>query len=164
MSATAAVEIGSDLWNARVYSGLSVASELAARLDRPRYAAFNLFSAWKIFWRLCRLSLDLDEIIKEHEQPNPFSLGVSGERLRLGRDFLLQLYADCKRLQTPPDGIPLQGLISKRLARLQVQSERILDLADWFDAMSTPEEMNARFSALEEDVAKGNFVPLASVQ
>jgi hypothetical protein len=45
-----------------------------------------------------------------------------------------------------------------------VQSERILDLADWFDAMSTPEEMNARFSALEEDVAKGNFVPLASVQ
>lgn len=84
--------------------------------------------------------------------------------MRVGRDLLLQLYTDCKRLQSPVDGIPLQGLINRRLARLQVQSERILDLADWFDAMSTPDEMDAKFSALEEDVANGNFVPLASLQ
>lgn len=164
MSATAAVEIGSDLWNARVYAGLSVAAELAARLDRPRHAAFNLFSAWKIFRRYGRLSRDLDEIFKEHDRPVPFPPGVPCETMRVGRDILLQLYADCKRLQSPLDGIPLQGLISKRLARLQVQSERILDLADWFDAMSTPEETDARFNALAEDVAEGNFVPLASVQ
>jgi len=36
MSSTAAMEIGSDLWNARLYAGMSLASELAAGLNRPR--------------------------------------------------------------------------------------------------------------------------------
>jgi len=164
MSATAAMEIGSDLWNARVYAGLSVASELAAGLDKPRHAAFPLYSSWKIYRRFGRLNRELDEIFKEYDRPDPLRPVVPGEMMRDGRDILLQLYSDCKRLQSPLDGIPLQGLIRTRLARLQVQSERILDLADWFDAMSTPEETNARFNALAEDVAEGNFVPLASVQ
>jgi hypothetical protein len=30
--------------------------------------------------------------------------------------------------------------------------------------MSTPEEMNARFSSLEEDLAKGDVVPWAAVK
>jgi len=84
--------------------------------------------------------------------------------MRMGRDILLQLYADCKRLQSPLDGIPLKGLISNRLARLQVQSDRILDLADWFDAMSAPEEMNAMFDAALADLAKGDVVPWSAVQ
>jgi hypothetical protein len=36
MSATNTIEIGSDLWNARVYAWMSLASELAAGLNRPR--------------------------------------------------------------------------------------------------------------------------------
>jgi len=163
MSATAAMEIGSDLWNARVYAGLSVASELAAKLNRPRYAAFNLFSAWKTFMRYGRLSRNLDEMLKEHDRLLPYPPGVPCERLRMGRDILLQLYADCKRLQTPLDGIPLQGLINKRLARLQVQSERILDLVDWFDAMSRPEELNAKFDAALADLERGDVVSWAAV-
>jgi hypothetical protein len=158
------MEIGSDLWNARVYAGLSVASELAAKLDRPKYMAFNLFRTWKIFRRLGRLSRDLDEIFKEHERPTPLPSGMSCENLRVGRDLLLQLYADCNRLQSPLDGMPLQGLINKRLARLQVQSERILDLADWFDAMSTPEEMNAKFDSALADLERGDVVSWAAVQ
>jgi hypothetical protein len=45
-----------------------------------------------------------------------------------------------------------------------VQSERILDLADWFDAMSAPEEMNAMFDAALADLAKGDVVPWSAVQ
>jgi hypothetical protein len=45
-----------------------------------------------------------------------------------------------------------------------VQSERILDIADWFDAMSRPDEMNAKFKTLAEDVAEGNYIPLALLQ
>ena len=164
MSATAVMEIGSDLWNARVYAGLSVALELAAGLDKPRHAAFPLFSSWKIYRRFGRLNHDLDEIFKEYDRPVPLLSVVPGEMMREGRDLLLQLYADCKRLQSPLDGIPLQGLMNKRLARLQVQSERILDLADWFDAMSTPEEIEAKFETLAADVAEGNYVSLASLQ
>jgi hypothetical protein len=111
MSATAAMEIGSNLWNARVYAGLSVASELAAQLGKPRHAAFPLFSSWKIYRRFGRLNRDLDEIFKEYDRPDPLRSVIPGEKMREGRDILLQLYADCKRLQSPLDGIPLQGLI-----------------------------------------------------
>jgi hypothetical protein len=158
------MEIGSDLWNARVYAGLSAAADLAERLDRPRHAAFNLLSAWKIFRRFGRLNRDLDEIFKEYDRPALFPPGLPPEVLSVGRDILLKLYADCERLQSPLEGIPLQWLIKKRLARLQVQSERILDLADWFDALSTPEETKARFDALRNDVAKGDVVPWAAVK
>jgi hypothetical protein len=163
MSATSTMEIGRDLWNARVYAGLSVASELAARLDRPRLVAFSLLSSWQIYWKFGRLNRDLDEILKEYDRPVPFPPEMPGEMIRVGRDILLKLYADCKRLQPLPDGIPLHGLINRRIARLQIQSERILDVADWFDAMSSPEETNAKFDAALADLAKGDVVPWAAV-
>jgi hypothetical protein len=164
MGATAAMEIGSDLWNARVYAGLAQASELAAGLDRPRRSVFSLFSALKIYWRFGRLNRELDDIFMGYDRPVPFPPVVPGERNRLGRDILLQLYKDCKGLKSPPEGVPLHGPIGKRLARLQTQSERLLDVADWLDAMSTPEEMNAKFDAAFADLASGDVVPWAAVQ
>jgi hypothetical protein len=133
-------------------------------LDRPKLAAFSFIHTWKIYERIGRLSLDLDEIFKEYDRPVLLPPEMPGEMIREGRDILLKLYADCKRLQSPLDGIPLQGLIDKRLARLQVQLERILDLADWFDAMSTPEETNVKFDEALADLTKGDVVPWAAVQ
>jgi hypothetical protein len=164
MSETTAMEIGSDLWNARVFAGLSVASELAARLDRPKLAAFSLLSAWQIYWKFGRLNRDLDEIFKEYDRPATLPPELPPEMLQEGRDILLKLYADCKRLESPLDGFPLHQLINRRLARLQMQSERILDLADWFDAMSNPEETNAKFDAALADLARGDVIPWTAVQ
>jgi hypothetical protein len=164
MSATNTTQIGSDLWNARVYAGLSVASELAAKMDGPRLAAFSFLRAWKIYGRFGRLNRDLEQIFKEYDRTVPFPPEMPGEMIREGRDILLKLYADCKRIQSPLEGIPFHGLIKKRLARLQSQMERILDLADWFDALSTPDEMDARFNSLEADLAKGDVVPWSAVQ
>jgi hypothetical protein len=164
MSTTAAIKIGSDLWNARVYAGLSDASELAAGLNRPGLVAFSLLSAWKIYWRYGKLNRDLDEIFKGYDRPLPFPPVIPGERNRVDRDILLQLYSDCKRISPLPDSIPLRGLINKRLARLHVQSERILDVADWLDVMSTPAETNAKFDAALADLDKGDVVPWAAVQ
>jgi hypothetical protein len=42
--------------------------------------------------------------------------------------------------------------------------DRILDLADWFDALGTPDEMDARFNALEADLVKGDVVPWSAVR
>jgi hypothetical protein len=158
------MEIGSDLWNARVYAGLSVASELAAMLDRPRLVAFSLLSSWQIYWRFGRLNRDLDEIIKECDRHVPFPPEIPGEMIRVGRDILLKLYTDCKRLQPLPDGISLRGLINKRITRLHIQSERIIDVADWYDAISSPDETNAKFDAALEELAKGDVVSWAAVQ
>jgi hypothetical protein len=47
---------------------------------------------------------------------------------------------------------------------LQMKSERILDVADWLDVMSTPEETNAKFAVALADLAKGDVIPWAAVQ
>ena len=60
VSATATMEIGSDLWNARVYAGLSQASELAAELKRPRFLVSFLFFQWNIFRQLGLMNLGLE--------------------------------------------------------------------------------------------------------
>ena len=164
MSTTNAVGVGSDLWNARVYAGLSVASELAAAMDGPRLMALSRLALLQIYWKIGRLNRDLDEIFKEYDRPVPFPQEMPCEMIQVGRDILSKLYADCKRLDSLPDGVPLHGLINRRIARLQMQSERILDLADWFDAMSAPEETNAKFDAALEDLAKGDVIPWAAVQ
>jgi hypothetical protein len=40
MSTTGFMEVGSDLWNARVYGGFSAASKAALELERPGDLAF----------------------------------------------------------------------------------------------------------------------------
>ena len=45
-----------------------------------------------------------------------------------------------------------------------MKSERILDIADWLDAMSTPDEINAKFDAALADPEKGDVVSWAAVQ
>jgi hypothetical protein len=164
MSATNTIEIGSDLWNARVYAGLSVASELAAGLDSSKHESVPLLSVWKIYRRLGRLNQDLEEILKGYDRTNPFPQVIPGERNRLGRDILLKLHADCNNLPLPPDGALLHRLIVKRMNELQMKSERILDVADWLDVMSTPEETNAKFAVALADLAKGDVIPWAAVQ
>ena len=164
MSTAAAIEVGGDLWNARVYAGLSIASELAAALSRPTSASSSIFAAWKIYWRLGRLNRDLDEILNEYDRPIAFPVSVSCDRIRQGRDILLRLHADCNRLLADEYGAALRTLTGSRLARLRAQSERILDVADWFDAMSTPEEVSERFKVAQAEFAHGDVVPWSAVR
>jgi hypothetical protein len=83
---------------------------------------------------------------------------------RAFRDDVLRWHAVHIRLLDPQEGFPRNYLMRKRLAQFEAQSDRLLDLADWLDAMSTPEAMDAKFTTLAEDVAKGDFVPLAAVK
>jgi len=164
MSATAAIGMSSDLRDVRVYTGLALAAELSIAMDKPRRAAISLFFLWRIFRGLGRLNRDLEEVIDAYDQANGFPPPPTMEKYRFERDLLLGLHAFCERILSPQDGLPRLGLMSKKLDRLRINSERLLDLADWLDAMSTPNEMESRFSALAKEVADGNFVPLASVQ
>jgi hypothetical protein len=164
MSATAAMEIGSDLWNARVYAGLSVAYELAAGAEKPRNRLAFFLSVYRTYLQVYRLSSELDAILAAAEQAVPLYLIADAETYRLRRDMFLQLYTSCSRLVSLQDRLPLYGKLREKMARLGVQAERLLDLADWFDALSTPEEIEAKFESLAADVAEGNYVSLASMQ
>jgi hypothetical protein len=170
MSATATMEIGSDLWNARVYAGLSQASELAAELNRPRFLVSLLFFNLKVCIQLEWMNRGLGQIFDYQDQLVMRLHAVTSARILAPEDYhalrddILRWYAVNMRLLSQQDNFPRNAFMRKRLALFQANSERLLDLADWFDAMSAPEEMDARFKALAEDVAEGNFVPLASVQ
>ena len=164
MSATAAMEIGGDLWNARVYAGLSVALELAAGAEKPRNRIASFWGVYRMYLQLDRVSRDLDAIIEAAERavsPEPIA---GAETYRLRRDLFLQLHAPCSRLASLQDRLPLNGRLREKTMRLGVQAERLLDLADWCDAMSTPEEIDAKFRTLAEDVSTDDYVTLASLQ
>jgi hypothetical protein len=170
MSATAAMEIGSDLWNARLYAGLSQASELAAELNRPRFLASGLFFHWKMFRQLGLMNRGLEELFEKcdrfamRHQVGTSPLPIAPEEYRAFRDDCLRLHAIRIRVLSQQDSFPRNSFMRKRLARFQANSERLLDLADWFDAMSTPEELNAKFDAALADLANGDVVPWAAVQ
>jgi len=170
MSASAAMEIGSDLWNVRVHSGLSVASELAAWQDRPGNLRFSWFDAWKMNRILNRLNRSSEGIVAELERVveshavSPLPPDRAGAAYGSVRDLILDEQAVCAHALDLQAGFSGYGLLRKKMARLQVNSERLLDLADWADAMSTPEEIEAKFKTLAEDVAEGNYIPLALVQ
>jgi hypothetical protein len=170
MSATAAMQIGSDLRNARIHSGLSVASELATWLDKPKNSRVSLFDAWKMNRILNRLNRSSEGIVAELERVieshaiSPLPPDRAGAEYGSVRDLILDEQAVCAHALDLQAGFSGYGFLRKKMARLQINSERLLDLADWLDAMSTPEEMEARFKALAEDIAEGNYVPLALVQ
>ena len=164
MEAASAANVGGNLWKSRVYAGLSVASELAAGLDRSELDSVTLFSAWKVYFRLGTLNKELEEILSEYDRAGRFPPEIPAGMIQAGRDILLKLYSDCKGLHSVPNGFPIRGLINARLERLQAQSERILDVADWFEVMSNADVANAKFEAAIEDLTNGDVVPWSTVR
>ena len=170
MSTTAAMEIGSDLWNARLYAGMSLAAELAAGLNRPRLWVSGLVYQWRMYRQLGGMIRGIREILNaadglalQIEAGTPSRIRTAGD-YRAFRDDVLRWHAVHMRLLDPQEGFPRNALMRKRLAQFEAQSDRLLDLADWLDALSTPEEMDAKFAALAEDVARGDFVPWAELK
>ncbi len=86
------------------------------------------------------------------------------EDYRAFRDDVLRWHTVQMRLLSPQDGFPRNALMRNRLARFESHSERLLDLADWLDAMSMPQGTEARFAAAMEDLAKGDVVPWAAAR
>lgn len=172
MSATAAIEIGSDLWNARVYAGLSVASELAAGLEQSKRVGSSLGKIWTTYRALGRFNRLLDELFStvdqaaERNQMPILVVSANGDN-SVARDNirqLLVLHALGTSLLSLREDISWSRLLRKKLEKLQAHTERLLDLADWCDAMCTPDEMKAKFDAALADLERGDVVPWAAVQ
>jgi CRP-like cAMP-binding protein len=158
------MEIGSDLWTARVNALLSAASGFVASAEKPRNRFASFLSVYQMYLKLDMVSRDLDAILAAAERAVSLQAVADVETYRLRRDLFLQLHAPCSRLASLRDRLPPNGRLREKIARLAVQAERLLDLADWCDAMSGPEETNAKFDAALADLAKGDVVPWAAVR
>lgn len=163
MAATMPVQIGSDLWNAQVYASLYTASELAAEFDRPQGESFSEIDAAKACQFLDELNGFLARGLSLTDNPNAVPAGTSKEKLIAQRDAFLSLYRICERILSLSEQISQLGQMKAELELLRTQSERVLDVVDWFDALSTPEETEAIFKAAEIERAKGEFVPWSEV-
>lgn len=164
MSATTAVEIGSDRWNANVYASLSTASELAAELDGPNDEAGPEIDARKVSEFLDQLNRFVEQCLEVADRYVPQPAKTSSEKLLAIRDSILSLYRICGRLLNLSSGIDRLSKKQSEFALLRTQSERLLDVADWLDALSTPEEINAKFEAASAEFTNGDVVPWATIQ
>lgn len=169
MSTTAVMEIGSDLWNARVYAGLSLASELAAGVDRHKTARPSLIDAFTMYRIVARLNRTLDGVIAAFEKAIERhqiagASASSAEAYRSARDTLLPLISAPMIVLTLQTYFGRGWLLRGSLARLKVNSERLLDMIDWLDAMSAPEEIQAKMNAALEEIARGEVVPLSALR
>ena len=162
MAITAAMEIGSNRWNEQISEVLSIASEMVTGLDRP--TGLKMFSAWRTNRWLDWMNREVERILASIDRSLPLKPDTSPESLRSARESVLGLHAICLRLLALRDKVDRHGKAQDNLASLESNSERLLDVADWLDALSTPEETNARFSAAMADLGKGEAVPWAAVQ
>jgi hypothetical protein len=164
------LEIGSDRWNARLYAGLSISSEMAANLNGSRNLTFRLLEQWKIFHHLGQMNRILGETLLEFDQfAERFKDGSvqdfrPSEDYRAFRDSTLRQFSIHARLVSQFRGLRQNLLMRKRLDRFEAFSERLLDMADWLDAMSSPEETRAKFDAALEELSRGEVVPWSAVQ
>jgi hypothetical protein len=169
MNAAATFEIGSNLWNARLYSCLAMASELSASLDQPSLVGSAPLNP-RLNRQLDRLNRSVDEMLKaadeaiERQSPDPFPQSLTSDGFCALRDFVLRLHFLCAGLLSFQGAASGNSLRQNRTARLESNNERLLDLADWLDAMSTPEETSAKFEAALEALAKGDVIPWAAVK
>jgi hypothetical protein len=116
------MEIGSDLWNARVYAGLSQASLLAAWLDSPRSLSFSLHDVWKMSRILNRLNRSAEEIIAAFDRAielrpaAPLGPDATGGEYVSIRDRILDIQVLCARALSFQTAFSRYGLLRKKLA------------------------------------------------
>jgi hypothetical protein len=158
------MEIGSDRWNARIYASLSTASELAAELDNLNGEMLSEIDALRVSEFLDQLNRFVERGLKAADKYVPQATNTSKEKLLTARDSILSLYRICERVLSLSSGIGGVGQMQSEFALLRAQSERLLDVADWLDALSTPEETKAKFEAASAEFANGDVVPWAAFQ
>lgn len=164
MSATIQIQVGGDLWNASVYASLAAASELAAEFDRPGETSDQGIDAEEACQFLNRLNGFLARGLSLTDNFQTAPIGLSREKLTAARNSFLNLYRICERILVLSKKITRLGRMETELELLSTQSERLLDVVDWLDALSTPEEVDAIFKAAAIERANGDLVLWSEVQ
>lgn len=164
MSATIPIQVGGDLWNARVYASLSAASELAAELDVPDGACIPSIDAELAYNFLNRLNSFLAQDLSLTDSIRVAPTNISKEKLVAVRDSFLDLHHICDRILHISKELVWSDRIKSELEVLGIQSERLLDVVDWLDALSTPEETDAIFKNAAKEKANGDLVAWSQVQ
>lgn len=97
------------------------------------------------------------------DDPSAIPVGTPREKLIAQRDAFLSLYRICERILLQSQRLSQLGVGTPELELLHAQSERVLDVVDWFDALSAPGEIEAQFRAGEAEFAHGDILPWSAI-
>jgi hypothetical protein len=170
MSATSALKIEDGLWSPHLRDGRSVGSELAAWQKKPQSRPYSLFDAWKMTRILKRLNRESEAIILHFERivelhsAHPLSGLEAKMEYGMAQDWIMDVQGVCAIVLSLQAGFSHYGWLGEKLNRLRANSERLLDLADWLEAMSKPEELEAIFDTALADLANGDVIPWSALQ
>lgn len=170
MSATSALKIEDGLWSTHLRDGLSIGSELTDWQERPRSLPYSLLDSWKMTRVLSRLNRSAEAILQHFDRivelhsAHPLSGLDAKMEYGMAQDWVMDVQGVCAVVLSLQRGFSRYGWLRGKMDRLRANSERLLDLSDWLDAMSQPEEMAVRFDALAQDLANGDTVPWTAVQ
>ena len=168
MNSTAAVGIGSDRWHVRTHVRLMAAVKRTSALRLSASGTRPSLYRWKmvlsLLWLIRLIDGELRNLDKFAQKFQVDMVFPAVENSRITRDALLRWYEACLPFLASREPDTRTSMVQKQCARLGKRAERLMDRAYWFDALSRPEEIRARFETALADLAKGDAVPISTIR
>ncbi|WP_128914918.1 hypothetical protein [Granulicella sibirica] len=168
MENIAASLVGTDMWNAEVYGGLSVASRMSATIRQGR-------NTLKIRWAFMRLNgimtgfLEHFYLVLEGKVPASDTSAAtempSADRVERAMEGLWNLHHAIEGLYDTGvrKGFRQRTLLRDQMATLEKNKELLVDMIQWLSQMTDSEEMtriNELFDLAEAEIERGETVAL----
>ena len=167
MATVAALNVGSDIWNAEMYGTLSVAWRTRAIIKDTRHLL-------RIRWSYMRLNAHMEDFLGKFysvfEKAQRGTLPQASEsatpaQLKESIDTLWNLHHSLQGIYdlTVRKGLKNKVLLTSQVEQLACSKERLVDLVQWLTDMSDPEEinnLNSMLSDAEEEYKRGETVTI----
>jgi hypothetical protein len=165
MSTMATTFVGSDIWNAEVYGTLSVTARTCAAVKDTHH---QLKTRW-FYMRMNRhLESFLDNFYAVFEKAQSGTLvhaqePATPDQIRKSLDSLWNLHHCLQGLYdlSVRKGLKRKVLLASQVEILGRSKERLLDVIQWVEEMSNPEEVHALdvlFASAAEELEQGETV------
>jgi hypothetical protein len=167
MATVAALNVGSDIWNAEMYGTLSVAWRTRAIIKHSCHLL-------RIRWSYMRLNADMEDFLGKFysvfEKAQRGTLPRASEpatpaQLKESIDTLWNLNLSLQGIYdlTVRKGLKNKVLLTSQVDQLACSKERLVDLVQWLTDISDPEEinnLNSMLSDAEEEYKRGETVTI----
>ncbi|MGC1618252.1 MAG: hypothetical protein WA765_07145 [Candidatus Acidiferrum sp.] len=153
-------------WDVVFYEALSGASRLAVHV-RDRANVISLaYSLHKVNKALMEFFKKVDEAMEGKVLRDPNAKPVTSEDVKILGYRLYELHRTISRNYEAMArvGLANNSLTGGSMRSLKAYSERILDLADWVEAVQLPDHINKVFDRAKLEKERGELFDLAQVQ
>jgi hypothetical protein len=157
---------GSLDWNVSIYDALSGVSKLAVSVRDKANVLTLAYTIHKVNRKLEEFFKKTDGVMDGSIKPDPDAKPVTKEDVLAIGYSLNQIH---QTLSQNIQAVSRVGLLNNSLAassilKLKLYNERILDLADWVEAVQLSEYTNEVFARAHSEMERGELFDLAQVQ